>query len=261
MSGNNNQPVTTRLRAALIATLQGASPGPASVDDESLQLNQGTVGTPVPDREAGTSNISNPTFDQRSLIEAFNNIALQQRDRQRANQELHHLVARLAEKVDDLNKKNNEEPPEENGEDNNSAPPQSDDGEKATAGDKRGDEDENNEGEPSDDDEVGEQRFVDHTYYRHKIGEGFAQRQPSDLAPSKPAYFNIDDKVARTLGDSKFAAKRQEYTITVANAFFAAVTHEAEKDAIEAFEAGDFKTALRLFKQVSNNLGESSDMQ
>ena len=173
MSGNNNQPVTTRLRAALIATLQGASPGPSSVDDESLQLNQGVVGTPVPDREAGTSNISNPTFDQRSLIEAFNNIALQQRDQQRANQELHHLVARLAEKVDDLNKKKSEEPPEENGEDN-SAPPQSDDGEKATAGDKRGDEDENNEGEPSDDDEVGEQRFVDHTYYRHRIGEGFA---------------------------------------------------------------------------------------
>jgi hypothetical protein len=184
--------VTTRLRAALIATLQGASPGPASVDDESLQLNQGRVGTPVLDREAGTSNISNPAFDQLTLIEAFNNIALQQIDQQRANQELHHLVARLAEKVDNLNKKNNEEPSEESGEHNNSAPPQSDDGEKATAGDKR-DEDENDEGEPSDEDEDGEQRFVDHTYYRHKIGEGFSHRQPSDLAPSKPAYFNIDD--------------------------------------------------------------------
>ena len=83
---------------------------------------------------------------------------------------------------------------------------QSDDGEKAIASDKR-DEDEINEGEPSDEDEDGEQRFIDHTYYRHKIGEGFAQRQPSGLASSKPAYFNIDDHVARTLGDSKFAAK------------------------------------------------------
>jgi hypothetical protein len=99
MSGNNNQPVTTRLREALIATLQGASPGLASVNDESLQLNQGTVGIPVPDREAGTSNIINPAFDQLTLIEAFDNIALQQRDQQRANQELHHLVAKLAKKA------------------------------------------------------------------------------------------------------------------------------------------------------------------
>ena len=80
MLGNNNQPVTTRLRAALIATLQGASPGPTSVDDENLQINQGRVGTPVPDREVGTSNIINPAFDQLTLIEAFNNIALEQRD-------------------------------------------------------------------------------------------------------------------------------------------------------------------------------------
>jgi len=217
MSGNNIQPVTTRLRAALIATLQGASPGLASVDDESLQLNQGTVGTLEPDREASTSNITNPAFDQLTLVEAFNNIALQQRDQQRANQDLHHLVATLAEKVDDLNKKKNEEPPEDNGEDN-FAPSQLDDGGKATACDKR--DDKNNEGEPSNEDEDGEQRFVDHTYYRHTIGEGFAHRQPSDLALSKPAYFNIDDQVARTLGDSKVAAKRQEYSITVANVFF-----------------------------------------
>ena len=103
MSGNNNQPVTTRQRATLIATMQGASPGQASVDDESLQLNQGIVGTLELDREAGTSNIINPAFDQLTLIEALNNIALQQRDQQRANKELHHLVATLAEKVDNLN--------------------------------------------------------------------------------------------------------------------------------------------------------------
>ncbi len=56
---------------------------------------------------------------------------------------------------------------------------------------------------------------------------GIRQATAIGLAPSKPAYFNIDDQVARTLGDSKFAAKRQEYMITIANAFFAAVTHEA----------------------------------
>jgi hypothetical protein len=81
-----------------------------------------------------------------------------------------------------------------------------------------------------------------------------------NLAPSKPAFFNIDDQVARTLGDSKFAAKRQEYTITVANAFFTAITHEAQKDAIEAFEAGDYKIAHKLFKQIANILSSSTDM-
>ena len=100
-------------------------------------------------------------------------------------------MARLAEKFDDLNKKKNEEPPKDKGEDNN-APSQSDDGGKSTAGDKR-DDDANTEGDPSYEDEDGEQRFVDHTYYRHKIGEGFAQRKPSYLASSKLAYFNIDD--------------------------------------------------------------------
>jgi hypothetical protein len=54
---------------------------------------------------------------------------------------------------------------------------------------------------------------------------------------------------------------RQEYSITVANAFFSAITHEAEKNAIEALKAGDTKTTLRLLKQVSNNLGATSDMQ
>ena len=87
---------------------------------------------------------------------------------------------------------------------------------------------ENDEDEDeSDSEEGGEQRFVGHTYYRHKIVEGFAQRQPSDLAPSKPGYFNIDDQVSRSLADTKFSAKRQEYQVTVANAFFAAIANEA----------------------------------
>ena len=125
-------------------------------------------------------------------------------------------MATLSEKVDDLNRKNTE--PSENKEGEESAPPQSDDGENFTSGDKR---ESTNEEDSTYGDEVGDHRFVDHTFYRHKIGEGFSQRHPSDLAPSKPAYFNIDDQVARSLADTKFAAKRQEYSITVANAFFA----------------------------------------
>ncbi len=80
MLGNNIQPVTTLQRAALLASLQGASPGPASFDDESLHLNQGQFGILESDREAGISNVTNPAFDQLTLIEAFSNIALQQRD-------------------------------------------------------------------------------------------------------------------------------------------------------------------------------------
>ena len=105
MSGNNNPPVTTRQRAAVIASLQGASPGSASFDDASLQLNQGQPENRDSDREASTSNVNNPAFDQLTLIEAFNNIALQQRDQQRANQQLYHLVATLSEKVDELSSK------------------------------------------------------------------------------------------------------------------------------------------------------------
>jgi len=68
---------------------------------------------------------------------------------------------------------------------------------------------------------------VDHTFYRHKIGEGFIQRQPSELALAKLAYFNIDDQVTKTLCEAKTSARRAECTVTVANAFFASITHEA----------------------------------
>ena len=49
--------------------------------------------------------------------------------------------------------------------------------------------------------------------------------------------------------------------VTVANAFFAAITNEAQKDAIEAFEAGNYKATRRLSKKISINLGVTSDMQ
>jgi hypothetical protein len=154
------------------------------------------------------------------------------------------LWRRCRKKVDYLNKKNNE--PSENEEGEESATPQSDNGENVTSGDKR---ESTNEEDFAYGGDFGEQRFVDHNCYRHRIGEGFSQRQPSDLAPSKPTYFNIDDQVARSLMDSKFAAKRQEYSIMVANTFFASFTHEAHKDALQALEAGNYGTAQRLFKQ------------
>ena len=47
----------------------------------------------------------------------------------------------------------------------------------------------------------------------------------------------------------------------MANAFFTTITNEAQKDVIEAFEAGNYKTAHKLFNQVSNNRAGTSDMQ
>ena len=106
MSGN--PPVTTRQRASLLATHIGKSPIPSSFDDESILLNQqgqniqGSYGILEQREEAGTSQFSNATFDPTTLIDAFQSIALQQRDQHRANQHLYHLVATMSEKVDDL---------------------------------------------------------------------------------------------------------------------------------------------------------------
>jgi hypothetical protein len=122
-----NPLVTTRQRVAILATQIGESPIPASFDDDSILLNQQGQNIQGPyeileqREEAGTSQFSNPTFDPTTLIDAIQSIALHQRDQQRANQQLCHLVSTLSEKVDDLNRKNTE--PSENEEGEESAPP------------------------------------------------------------------------------------------------------------------------------------------
>jgi hypothetical protein len=80
------------------------------------------------------------------------------------------------------------------------------------------------------------------------------------LASNKPAYFPIDDPVTRTLTASKYSANAQEYSITVANAFFASVTRASLDDAISAALEGDEQSALTLFAQVSNNMAAIEDM-
>jgi hypothetical protein len=102
--------------------------------------------------------------------------------------------------------------------------------------------------------------YVSHGLYRDIIAEGFDKRSPSRLAPNKPAYFPIDDPVTRTLTASKYSAKAQEYSITVANAFFASVTKAALDDAISAALEGDEQSALTLLAQVSNNMAAIEDM-
>ncbi len=80
----------------------------------------------------------------------------------------------MSGKIDDLGRKIIADNEDNQGAES-SAPSHTDEGENGTDGDKH---EEENEEQSSDDDEevVGEQRFVDHTYYRHKIGERFAQR-------------------------------------------------------------------------------------
>jgi hypothetical protein len=108
--------------------------------------------------------------------------------------------------------------------------------------------------------EDGGDDYVSHGLYRDIIAEGFDKRSPSRSAPNKPAYFPIDDPVTRTLAASKYSAKAQEYSITVANAFFASVTRAALDDAIAAANEGDQKSALNLLAQVSNNMAAIEDM-
>jgi hypothetical protein len=119
--------------------------------------------------------------------------------------------------------------------------------------------------EESDDDadvvEVSRDKFVSHSYYRDRIGEGFAKRAPSRLSSSKPSYFPIDDPVTRSLNASKFSAKATEYSLTVANAFYASVTKAALDDAIVGFTDGsDPKEVYLLLKQVQANMGAIEDM-
>ena len=102
--------------------------------------------------------------------------------------------------------------------------------------------------------------YVSHGYYRDIITEGFDKRSPSRLASNKPAYFPIDDSVTRTLTASKYSAKAAEYSITVANAFFASVTRATLEDAIAATKDGDTKTASILLNQVSNNMAAIEDL-
>ena len=43
--------------------------------------------------------------------------------------------------------------------------------------------------------------------------------------------------------------------------FFTSVIHEAQKDALQALEAGNYDAAQRLFKQICKNLEAARDMQ
>ncbi len=197
------------------------SPGPSvspseRSEEEDVQLNQGRIEIEDQGEIAGPFHSDNPTFDPTTTTASFSRLTLQQQSRQRHNDQLFDLVGRLAEKINSLSRGRRIATSDDDGEDNSLPPHNGERGDATIGGSSKNDE----EGAASKDEEVGAHRFVDHTYYRHRNGEGFAQRQPLDLSPSKPAYFNIDDQVARSLADSKFSVKRQEYAITVANSFF-----------------------------------------
>jgi hypothetical protein len=102
--------------------------------------------------------------------------------------------------------------------------------------------------------------YVNPIYYRDMIEEGFAKRSPSRFSLPKPGYYPIDDPVLRSLTASKYSAKAIKYTITVANAFFSAITKVALNDNIEATTAGDSKTVVVYLNLVSNNMLAIEDM-
>jgi hypothetical protein len=103
--------------------------------------------------------------------------------------------------------------------------------------------------------------YISHVYYRELISEGFEKRASSRQAPSKPAYFPIDDPVTRTLTSSKYTAKATEYSITVTNAFFACVTKAVLDDAIAANNnGGDPETVSILLAQVQVNISAIEDI-
>ncbi len=80
------------------------------------------------------------------------------------------MLAKLSEKIDDLSTRNVNGALANNGEDN-SSPNHDGEGDDFITCDKSENDDDEDK---SYSEEGGEQRFVDHTYYRHKIGEGFS---------------------------------------------------------------------------------------
>ena len=120
--------------------------------------------------------------------------------------------------------------------------------------------DDNNDDDGNNDSDYDVGDYVSHAFYRDRIAEGFDKRAPSRLASNKPAYYPIDDSVTRTLTASKYSAKAAEYSITVAHAFFAAVTRTALDDGIAAIKDGDDKIAAILFTQVINNMAAIEDL-
>ncbi len=71
-------------------------------EEEYAQLNQRTYGILDINERTCLSQFDNPTFNPSTIVDSFNNLALQQKQQQRKNEHLFHLVAKLSEKIDDL---------------------------------------------------------------------------------------------------------------------------------------------------------------
>jgi hypothetical protein len=202
--------------AMLLAALPGRSPSINSKGDEDVILNQQGGPPPFPEppllsRGAGATSSSQQNLDPSIFFGTFSNVFQHQLQQQQHNQQLYGMIERLTKKLDLVS--GHSISARDLLESQLRAPRPTKDGKPKQI---------LSNGITSDDDDEDElaTRFVDHTFYRHKIGEGFVQRQPSELAAAKPAYFNIDDQVTRTLCEVKTSARRAENTATVTNAFF-----------------------------------------
>ena len=116
------QPVMIKQHTAtLLPTLSATSVSPSRhSEEEYVQLNQGPYGIlELADERTGPSRVDNPTFDPSTIVDSCNNLALQQKQQQRQNQQLVNLVAKLSEKIDDL-KATKSAVSDDEGKDNNS---------------------------------------------------------------------------------------------------------------------------------------------
>ena len=110
------------------------------------------------------------------------------------------------------------------------------------------------------DDDDDEALYVPHVAYRDMIEEGFERKAPRLLTSNKPAYYAIDDSVTRSLATSKYSAKLTEYSLTVANAFFASVFHSATSDGNAALQWGAIRPAKNIFGQLENSQAVFKDL-
>ena len=160
--------------AALLTALPGRSPSISSQGSEDVILNQEGAPPPFPEPPSlsrGTeaaSTSQQQDIDTSIFFASFSNVCQQQQQQLQHNQQLYGLIERLSEKLDlvsgqsisarDLLEANLQ-----------AHRPTEDENITATGGQAQGaiSNDSNN------DDDYEETLFVNHTFYRHKIGEGF----------------------------------------------------------------------------------------
>jgi hypothetical protein len=167
----------------------------------------GIISPPSPRKGKGAASASSSYSDADTLGTTTRNYILeQQADQKEQLRKLFSLVSTLGEEIRTVvrtvgnNPSSNSAAESTAGDQNQSDPTQKKKGKKVAFGgppleqeEEEGLDDNNDD---HDDDAAGTiavDGYVSHAYYRELISEGFEKRAPSRQAPSKPAYYPIDD--------------------------------------------------------------------